>query len=143
MLCQATLCELKLPFSMLVWQGLAISIVVHLHGHVNDSESNTGKNDRHDQATAIQNLLICVEMLFFSVAHWCVFPAEEWEPNYRPKEYARPGLGIKDFAKDVRVIMRRGQHHGAVPIPQNPRSMDIEPDDGSGSNDLVEDDNII
>lgn len=75
---------------------------------------------------AIQNLLICVEMLIFSLAHWCVFPYEEWEPGYRPKQMARPGLGIRDFAKDVRVIMGRGRQ-GAVPIPQSPRDeMDIE-----------------
>ena len=90
-----------------------ISIVVHLGGGV----SNT-KDDR-EQAVAIQNLLICVEMLIFSLAHWCVFPYEEWEPGYRPKQMARPGLGIRDFAKDVRVIMGRGQQ-GAVPIPQTP-----------------------
>ena len=102
------------------WQGLVISIVVHLDGNKNDTK------DDHRQAMAIQNLLICVEMLLFSLAHWCVFPYEEWEPGYRPKQMARPGLGIRDFAKDVRVIMGRGQQ-GAVPIPQNPRDeVDIE-----------------
>ena len=97
-----------------------ISIFVQLDGNNDDT-----KDDRK-QAKSIQNLLICVEMLIFSLAHWCVFPYEEWEPGYRPKQMARPGLGIRDFAKDVRVIMGRGQQ-GVVPIPQNPRDgVDLE-----------------
>jgi hypothetical protein len=59
-----------------------------------------------ERAAQIQNFLICLEMLFFSIAHWCVFPAEEWDPQYRPKtNYAKPGLGLKDFAKDVSFIV--------------------------------------
>ena len=122
------------------WQGLAISIIVHLDGHIDDD--STSKS--HDQAAAIQNLLICVEMLFFSLAHWCVFPVEEWEPNYRPTELARPGLGLRDFAKDVRVIMGRGQQ-GAVPLPQEPNDMDMgmtipspESVDRNGQNSIAE-----
>ena len=121
------------------WQGLAISIIVHLDGHIDDDTSTKS----HDQAAAIQNLLICVEMLFFSLAHWCVFPVEEWEPNYRPKQMARPGLGLRDFAKDVRVIMGRGQQ-GAVPIPQEPTDdMDMPSSEHSdldrmGQNSFVE-----
>jgi len=81
-------------------------------------------------------------MLFFSLAHWCVFPAEEWEPNYRPKQYAKPGLGIRDFAKDVRGIMRRGPP-GASPLPQDPLEMDmdtgIEAENGHGTSEPVDD----
>jgi hypothetical protein len=58
-----------------------------------------------ERAAEIQNILICMEMLLFSIAHWCVFPSEEWEPDYRPKEYASPGIGIKDFASDLSFIM--------------------------------------
>jgi len=104
------------------WQGMAISIIVHLDGHIDDDSPSKS----HDQAAAIQNLLICVEMLFFSLAHWCVFPTEEWEPNYRPRLLARPGFGLRDFAKDVRVIMRSGQQQGAVPLPQDePNGLDL------------------
>lgn len=117
------------------WQGLAISIIVHLDGHIDDE--NTSKS--HYQAAAIQNLLICVEMLFFSLAHWCVFPVEEWEPDYLPKQMARPGLGLKDFAKDFRVIMGKGQHQqGVIPIPQEPIDMDM-PSLGIGNDDDVDD----
>lgn len=57
-------------------------------------------------AAQIQNFLICLEMLFFSIAHWCVFPAEEWSPDYRPKQHvAKPGIGFKDFASDLKYIV--------------------------------------
>lgn len=97
-----------------------------------DAEENLHEEqwDPRAQAVFIQNTLICLEMLFFSLAHWCVFPTEEWEPGYQPKHMARPGLGIKDFAKDVRSIIGRGPKArlGApLPLPQNPR--DFETDD--------------
>mmetsp|Transcript_14719 Transcript_14719/g.29946 ORF Transcript_14719/g.29946 Transcript_14719/m.29946 type:complete len:500 (+) Transcript_14719:365-1864(+) len=107
------------------WQGLAISIFVNLHESAkgsNDGSSSSvygtnsthspsqgnsddGHKSPHELAQEIQNVLICLEMLFFSIAHWCVFPAEEWEPGYRRKEFAAPGLGLKDFARDVKFIM--------------------------------------
>ena len=62
--------------------------------------------EAEDRAAQIQNFLICLEMLFFSIAHWCVFPSEEWAPDYRPKQhYAKPGIGLKDFASDIGYIM--------------------------------------
>jgi hypothetical protein len=45
-------------------------------------------------------------MLFFSIAHWCVFPTEEWEEGYAPREYAKPGIGIKDFVSDMNLIVQ-------------------------------------
>jgi len=107
------------------WQGLAISIFVNLHVSAKASKGDSssamygtnsthassqgshdeGQKSPHEMAQEIQNILICLEMLFFSIAHWCVFPADEWEPGYRRKEFAAPGLGLKDFARDVRFIM--------------------------------------
>jgi hypothetical protein len=34
-------------------------------------------------ASQITNLLICIEMLIASVAHFYIFPYEEWAPGYR------------------------------------------------------------
>ncbi|CAB9521642.1 Transmembrane protein 184C [Seminavis robusta] len=120
------------------WQGLAITIIVHLDGNNNDY------NKEHEQAMLIQNTLICLEMLFFALAHWCVFPPEEWEPDYRPKQYARPGLGIKDFASDVRVIMGRGKHkQGAMPVPTTPPPVDHLAAPNLGDLELAEEDKII
>jgi hypothetical protein len=101
------------------WQGLAISIFVNFNlNQDSGSNGNSGSSanddsvsyDSDDQtplerAAEIQNILICMEMLLFSIAHWCVFSSEEWEPDYRPKQYASPGIGIKDFASDVSFIM--------------------------------------
>lgn len=66
------------------------------------------KEEATAQAHQYQNMLICMEMLLFSIWQWCVFPAEEWEPNYQPKEMHNPGLGIKDFAHEVGTIMQNG-----------------------------------
>ena len=71
------------------------------------SSSSTEEEDRqHATPEQVQNFLICLEMLFFSIAHWCVFPAEEWNPDYRPKQhYVKPGIGLKDFASDISYIV--------------------------------------
>jgi len=50
-----------------------------------------------------------MEMLLFSAAHWCVFPAEEWEDGYKMKFYQGPGFGFKDFASDVNLIIDSGK----------------------------------
>ena len=89
------------------WQGLLIAIFVSLHEHNSnggDDATSSGKTAQ-EHASEIQHILICLEMVFFSIAHLCVFPAEEWEPNYRPTEFQAPTMGIKDFAKDVSFIM--------------------------------------
>jgi Organic solute transporter Ostalpha len=64
-------------------------------------------SDPNEESARIQNFLICLEMLFFSLAHWCVYSAEEWKPDYRPpdKPYAKPGIGLKDFANDIGYIV--------------------------------------
>jgi len=90
------------------WQGLLIAIFVNLRDGrctkdsevaATDDTTATGTTDKgstrllgddsrntaHEQAAETQNLLVCLEMLFFSIAHWCVFPSEEWEPGYQPK----------------------------------------------------------
>jgi Organic solute transporter Ostalpha len=78
---------------MTFWQEFTIHIVATLHGQ------------EDHKAAHIQNVLICLEMLFFAIAHWCVFPPDEWEENYRPKEFAKPGLGLKDFAADMTLLV--------------------------------------
>lgn len=67
--------------------------------------SSSSYSSPDEQAAQIQNFLICLEMLFFSIAHWCVFPVEEWEPDYRPRQYDKPGMGVKDFVKDLSQII--------------------------------------
>ena len=33
-------------------------------------------------AIQIQNLLICIEMMIASIAHYYIFPYQEWQPGY-------------------------------------------------------------
>ena len=89
------------------WQGLVISIVVNLkqrEGTTSHWAQNELDDDPRERAQQLQNVLICLEMLFFSITHWCVFPAEEWEPNYQPRKVGNPGIGFKDFVSDVSEI---------------------------------------
>ena len=91
---------------MTFWQGLVISIVCNLHqgGQWSVTDNNETQNPR-EKATELQNVLICLEMLFFSIAHVCVFPTDEWEEGYAPREYAKPGIGLKDFVSDMSLIV--------------------------------------
>ena len=63
-----------------------------------------------DWSRRVQNFVICLEMLFFAIAHVFVFPTEEWKPGYRPKERIKTKLGenigIHDFVKDVKHMVK-------------------------------------
>jgi len=91
---------------MTFWQGLAINIFFHFNAHNN---SKTNNNDSTLSASGIQHILICMEMLFFSIAHWCVFPAEEWQEGYKVQYYEGPGFAFKDFASDVSLVIDDGK----------------------------------
>lgn len=90
------------------WQGLAILILVNLDGDATGSNEKKIEEDPESRARRYQNILICCEMLFFSLTHWCVFPAEEWQKGYEPPiEAHQPGIGFQDFVSDVGQIYRR------------------------------------
>eukprot|EP00550_Attheya_septentrionalis_P005855 CAMPEP_0198284952 /NCGR_PEP_ID=MMETSP1449-20131203/4304_1 /TAXON_ID=420275 /ORGANISM="Attheya septentrionalis, Strain CCMP2084" /LENGTH=425 /DNA_ID=CAMNT_0043982177 /DNA_START=326 /DNA_END=1600 /DNA_ORIENTATION=+ len=120
---------------MTFWQGMVISIVFHIHSGTwkeegGDSNTTTESSDENSVASAasIQNLLICLEMLIFSIAHWCVFPIDEWEKDYRPKKYEKLGMGFKDFVTDVNMIMdhrKKSPRDGLSPTSSD--DDDIEP----------------
>lgn len=99
---------------MTFWQGLAILILVNLSGGSDDGEGESPA----ERGRRYQNFLICCEMLFFSLTHWCVFPAEEWEKGYEPPTQAhKPGIGIQDFVSDVGQIYRRRRRRRAGRVP--------------------------
>ena len=91
---------------MTFWQGLIISIVCNIHqgGRWSVTDDDGNQNPRQ-KAIELQNVLICLEMLFFSIAHVCVFPTDEWEEGYAPRQYAKPGFGLKDFVSDMSLIV--------------------------------------
>jgi hypothetical protein len=71
-----------------------------------------------------------MEMLFFSIAHWCVFPPEEWEEGYKIQYYERPGFGFKDFASDVSLMIDDGKK--SIRARRERKNNDLSMDD-SGS----------
>lgn len=81
------------------WQGLAILLWLLLTASPDEQE------EAAMTARKYQNLIICLEMLLVAISQWCVFPAEEWEKNYTPRQMHTPGLGIKDFVSDVGQIV--------------------------------------
>lgn len=135
---------------MTFWQGLVINIAVSLHEGGRWENDMSSDEDPRDKAAEIQNILICLEMLFFSIAHWCIFPAEEWAEGYSRQELPKPGIGFGDFVSDVSMIVqsskqakrsRRG-NDGAYVKAEN---LDDDVDDGD-INDLelaVDDKEII
>lgn len=68
-------------------------------------------------------------MLLFSLTHWCVFPAEEWEKDYTPPEKVnKPGLGLQDFVSDVAYL---AQNRRSSRIARRRRRGRRAPDHGS------------
>ena len=68
-----------------------------------------------DWSRRVQNFVICLEMLFFATAHVFVFPTEEWKPGYRPKDRVKgrlgDNIGINDFVKDVKHMVKTRKRH--------------------------------
>lgn len=79
------------------WQSLTIQFL-----------SGAGRMDDHS-ALQIQNLLICIEMFLAAIAHFYVFPHEEWKDGYkREKEKGimlRDTLALRDFVKDMALMV--------------------------------------
>lgn len=79
------------------WQSLTIQFL-----------SGAGRMDDHS-ALQIQNLLICIEMFLAAIAHFYVFPHDEWKDGYkREKEKGimlRDTLALRDFVKDMALMV--------------------------------------
>jgi hypothetical protein len=114
---------------MTFWQGLAIALVINLNPKAQRWQSYGDNDGAKDMAAMLQNILICVEMLFFSLAHFCVFPTDEWEEGYRPKDMEAPGMAFKDFFKEVIVVLdhtSQGIHASQVSATKRKTSPDEE-----------------
>jgi hypothetical protein len=99
---------------MTFWQGLIIDIVVSLHSGGRWEDADSSVDDPRDKAERIQNILVCLEMLLFSIAHWCVFPHDEWKEGYTRQEVPKPGIGFSDFVSDMSIIVessKQAQRH--------------------------------
>jgi hypothetical protein len=92
---------------MTFWQGAALQ-AMSTTGWVDDRVSSQ-----------IQNLLICIEMLLASIAHFYIFPYQEWQEGYkRSREQSiaiRDTLALKDFYKDMRQMVTRWEPSSTDP----------------------------
>ena len=120
---------------MTFWQGLAIGLLAESTGEGSafgatttaDTEAtSTGgiyKANPSEWALMAQNFLICLEMLLFAIAHFYVFPTEEWHPNYRPsvsKTKFGDNMALRDFFTDLKLLIRGGRwEYGGLPNPRH------------------------
>ena len=106
---------------MTFWQGLVISLVLSF-GHDGDNNTDddtlsgnddvTGSLTPQESASRIQNLLICLEMLGFCIAHYFVFPTQEWEEGYirrRIRVSVGDTIAFGDFISDVQTIYKSSE----------------------------------
>jgi hypothetical protein len=91
------------------------------------------------QANQVQNLLICIEMLVASVAHYYVFPYEEWEEGYmvhvtKAGRVVRlqDSLALSDFATDMKRLVTK-KSWGAASEGSTPKGNDADESFGNGS----------
>ncbi len=88
---------------MTFWQGSALRVLAET--------TDVGGDSADDWSEQIQNFLICLEMLLFSIAHFYCFPIEEWQPgykvNYRKAKFGE-SLALGDFFADLKIIMTDG-----------------------------------
>lgn len=95
------------------WQGAALSVAVKL-GLLHDVEGFTA----NEQATGLQDFLICLEMAVAAVAHYYVFSYKEYQLGSDPydPEFARgsrfPLLQVVDF-RDV-LVDAKDRFYGGV-----------------------------
>jgi len=107
---------------MTFWQGLVIGFLANATNMAggnnnNPDQSNSSDNGETSQETwgiEAQNFIICLEMLFFSIAHFYCFPTDEWQEGYRPRQEKKLGgfgdnMALGDFVADLKLIMRGSQ----------------------------------
>jgi len=91
------------------WQGFIISLCAQV-----------GFLDQQ-AAFALQDFLICVEMLLASLAHYYIFPPNQWTPGFKAKKVRalaadeedgmtlQSTFAVGDFFRDVREVMARSE----------------------------------
>jgi len=102
---------------MTFWQSMAISL---LTGGENAAAGGGAGNEGWGKQA--QSFLICIEMLIASIAHFYVFPTEEWKEGYKPKKQSDrrfgDNLALHDFVQDLRLIVGSRRSTVDEPIKQ-------------------------
>ena len=87
---------------MTFWQGMVLKILAETTDMGGGGESADAWSEQ------VQNFLICLEMLLFSIAHFYCFPVDEWEPgyeaNFRKGKFGET-MALNDFFSDLKIIM--------------------------------------
>ncbi|VEU38086.1 unnamed protein product [Pseudo-nitzschia multistriata] len=87
---------------MTFWQGMALKILAET------TDVGSDANTADDWSEKVQNFLICLEMLLFSIAHFYCFPVDEWQPgykvNYRKAKFGET-MALNDFFTDLKIIL--------------------------------------
>lgn len=101
---------------MTFWQGIVISIIAQAVSKKREMDNYDDEPwDGTEYSKEAQSFLICLEMFFFAIIHCFVFPAEEWEADYKEKEVIREkakfgdNLALRDFFKDVKLVMKKNK----------------------------------
>jgi hypothetical protein len=100
------------------WQGMVITALARSNGAggiaggggMGSNVSSSSSSHDEQWAKQAQSFLICIEMLLASIAHFYVFPVEEWNPDYkrdRVNTIMRFGdnIALRDFFSDIRTVM--------------------------------------
>jgi hypothetical protein len=95
-------------------------------------------------ASQVQNLLICIEMLLASLAHYYIFPYYEWEDGYQERKEKQvqvrlaDTLAMGDFYRDAaQLFVRKRKVAGNALDPQTPDSTHGMPLSTSSEHDTV------
>ena len=103
------------------------------------------------QASQIQNLLTCIEMLLASLAHFYIFPHYEWQQDYKKEVekqvLIRDTLALRDFVTDMKMMTSRWEGddntevgtEGHTTSTSRPRSRKGSIDSGSSDYDYLRD----
>jgi len=129
---------------MTFWQGLVISFLAR----ATVETTKTADQDPDIWGKQVQNLLICLEMLLFSIAHFYCFPTEEWRDGYKDEAKEKKtkfgdGMALGDFMNDLKLIMGGDKKKKKMSKNALDDKADTDEEDGGGDNDssVIDNDN--
>lgn len=93
---------------MTFWQSMLLMILAET------TDVGGGGESADKWSEKIQNFLICLEMLLFSISHYYCFPVEEWQPgyeaNFRKAKFGET-MALNDFFTDLKIVMTAQNTH--------------------------------
>jgi len=120
---------------MTFWQGLVISFLAR----ATVETTKTADQDSDGWGKQVQNLLICLEMLLFSIAHFYCFPTDEWRDGFKDEAKQKKtkfgdAMALGDFMNDLKLIMGGDQKKKKMLRDALDDKADTDEEDGGGDN---------